>query len=40
METSVKVTDEDIRDAQRIEDDPANPQIILTVRGIGYKVEV
>ena len=25
---------------EKIEDDPANPQIILTVRGIGYKVEV
>ena len=25
---------------EKIEDDPANPQIILTVRGLGYKVEV
>ena len=25
---------------EKIEDDPTNPQIILTVRGIGYKVEV
>lgn len=25
---------------EKIEDDPANPKIILTVRGIGYKVEV
>ena len=25
---------------EKIEDDPANPQIILTVRGMGYKVEV
>ena len=25
---------------EKIEDDPASPQIILTVRGIGYKVEV
>ena len=25
---------------EKIEDDPANPQIILTVRGIGYKVEI
>lgn len=24
---------------EKIEDDPANPKIILTVRGIGYKVE-
>lgn len=25
---------------EKIEDDPANPKIILTVRGLGYKVEV
>ncbi len=25
---------------EKIEDDPTNPQIILTVRGMGYKVEV
>ena len=25
---------------EKIEDDPANPQIILTMRGIGYKVEL
>lgn len=25
---------------EKIEDDPANPKIILTVRGIGYKVEL
>lgn len=25
---------------EKIEDDPANPQIILTVRGLGYKVEI
>ena len=25
---------------EKIEDDPANPQIILTVRGMGYKVEL
>ena len=25
---------------EKIEDDPTNPQIILTVRGLGYKVEV
>lgn len=25
---------------EKIEDNPANPQIILTVRGLGYKVEV
>ena len=25
---------------EKIENDPANPQIILTVRGLGYKVEV
>ena len=24
---------------EKIEDDPANPKIILTVRGSGYKVE-
>ena len=24
---------------EKIEDDPANPKIILTVRGLGYKVE-
>ncbi len=23
-----------------VEDDPTNPKIILTVRGLGYKVEV
>ena len=25
---------------EKIEDDPANPKIILTVRGLGYKVEL
>ena len=25
---------------EKIEDDPANPKIILTVRGLGYKVEI
>ena len=25
---------------EKIEDDPTNPKIILTVRGLGYKVEV
>lgn len=25
---------------EKIEDDPANPKIILTIRGLGYKVEV
>ena len=25
---------------EKIEDDPTNPQIILTMRGIGYKVEL
>lgn len=25
---------------EKIEDDPANPKIIITVRGLGYKVEV
>lgn len=25
---------------EKIEDDPANPKVILTVRGMGYKVEV
>ena len=24
---------------EKIEDDPADPKIILTVRGLGYKVE-
>ena len=25
---------------EKIEDDPTNPKIIMTVRGLGYKVEV
>ena len=25
---------------EKIEEDPANPKIILTVRGLGYKVEL
>ena len=25
---------------EKIEDDPGTPRIILTVRGIGYKVEI
>jgi DNA-binding response OmpR family regulator len=35
----VKVTDEDIRDAERIENDPKKPQKIQTVWGVGYQYE-